>query len=73
MSTGFSAVEKVESCWVHIILLGMLECFEVDLKTDQNFYCSILAKMEVSGSTLSAWFLLTSWPHVEDRGIFPRD
>jgi hypothetical protein len=37
MSTGFSAVEKVESCWVHDILLGMLECFEVDLKTDQNF------------------------------------
>ena len=37
MSTGFSAVEEVESCWVHVILLGMFECFEVDLKTDQNF------------------------------------
>ena len=26
MSTGFSAVEEVESCWVHVILLGMFEC-----------------------------------------------
>ena len=37
MSIGFSAMEVVESFWVHDILLGMFKCFEVNLKADQNF------------------------------------
>ncbi len=66
ISTGFSAVVKVESCCVHVILLGMLEVLDVALNTEQNF----LILMEVIESTTCAWILTRISFYVEDCVTF---